>query len=140
MVIYFGSIVFYAGMLIMSNFTRLTIEIHVYRTEQMMRLEKNQQRNANENNGDSIENYSFCKEIMVYICRCCRRSSNNDENRTTRTLAFESFIQSSLWVAVLLLINLPPVSIFFFKPGGIYHFVSINMYIVISSNSANGQH
>lgn len=84
----------------------------------MMRLEKAQQSNANETNGDSIENYSFCKEIMAYTCRCCRRSSNNDEDQTTRTLAFESFIQSSLWVAVFLLINSPPISTIFFKAGG----------------------
>ncbi|GFH46252.1 hypothetical protein CTEN210_02726 [Chaetoceros tenuissimus] len=117
-ILLYAPIVFCAGMLIMSNFTRLTI--HVYRAEQMMRLERAQQSNANENDKDSAENYSFCKEIMAYTCgRCCRRSSNRDEEQAPRTLAFESFIQSSLWVAVFVMINIPPVSIFFFKAGGL---------------------
>ncbi|GFH55510.1 predicted protein [Chaetoceros tenuissimus] len=96
-------------LLIISNFTRLTI--HVYKAEELMRLEQAQQRNAPEN----VEKYSFCKEVMKYFCQCCmcrKHSEEEEEDPPKRSLAFESFIQSSLWVAIYMLIYIPPVVVF----------------------------
>ena len=56
-------------LLIISNFARLTI--HVYKAEELMRLEQAQQRNVPE----VTEKYSFCKEVMKYFCSCCRKKN-----------------------------------------------------------------
>ena len=119
-----SSISFVVFNLIILNFTRLTN--HIYKAEKLMRLESAMQ-NGNDSNDDAAK-YSFCKEVTQYFCGCCFRRGNKkdveeEENAPNQTpkhsLAFESFIQSGLWVAIFLIVYVPVVLVFGMKAMGV---------------------
>ncbi|GFH50196.1 hypothetical protein CTEN210_06672 [Chaetoceros tenuissimus] len=118
-----ASISFVVFNLIIFNFTRLTS--HVYNAEKLMRME-NAMQNRRDLNDDAIK-YSFCKEITQYFCGCCFRASKenveqeeNSPNQTPKhSLAFESFIQSSLWIAIFIIVYVPSILVFGLKAIGV---------------------
>lgn len=102
-----------AFILIVSNFARLTY--HVYGAEKMMRLEK-----AAQSNNGYVDNYSFCGEIMKYFCGCCfrTRKESEEEKKESRSLTFESFVQSGLYISVFIMVYIPPIIVFGSKAMG----------------------
>ncbi|GFH50343.1 hypothetical protein CTEN210_06819 [Chaetoceros tenuissimus] len=117
------SIIFVVFTLIVSNFARLTN--YVYKAEMLMRLEQVEQSARGGQDNEIEVDYSFCKEVTKYFCSCCFRTTPGEEEeeleKESPSLAFESFVQSGLWISIFLLVYIPPTLAFGLKAMGLAH-------------------